>query len=256
MLRVYLILALVGLSLGNDYCKLCSDHTLCKYDGKINSKNCENTIEGNMKYGVDDEDKKFIVNEHNKWRRIIAKGEDDRIGMKSAADMMEMEWDDELAKIAQAWANQCTWSHDKCRTPLTNSINDRCFKSGGQNNYINTGTMPYWKSAIWAWYIEIKDYHRDSVDEFKSVMGIGQKSNKVIGHFTQLIWAKTWKVGCGFTAYKAVKPFNRFGPRGIYICNYAPGGNYKTKEVYKTGTPCSACPENAKCNDGLCKLNA
>ena len=28
-----------------------------------------------------------------------------------AADMMEMNWDEELADTAQEWANQCKWQH-------------------------------------------------------------------------------------------------------------------------------------------------
>ena len=30
----------------------------------------------------------------------------------SASDMFELKWNNELAKVAQRWADQCTWHHD------------------------------------------------------------------------------------------------------------------------------------------------
>lgn len=38
----------------------------------------------------------------------------------------------------------------------------------------------------------------------------------------------------------------------IYICNYGPTGNLIDESIYITGTPCSGCPSNSKCQHGLC----
>jgi hypothetical protein len=61
----------------------------------------------------------------------------------SAANMMQLAWDDELAVGAQLWASQCNFNHDTdrnvCRFPV------------GQNLYIagSTGTPKRnWKEAI------------------------------------------------------------------------------------------------------------
>ena len=40
-------------------------------------------------------------------------------GQPSAAKMYKLKWNEELAEIAQAWADQCTWKHDKQRVGLS-----------------------------------------------------------------------------------------------------------------------------------------
>ena len=52
----------------------------------------------------------------------IARGEEPLLQGVTAADMRELVWDEELARGAQLWADQCTWSHDS---------NDVC-RSGGK----------------------------------------------------------------------------------------------------------------------------
>ncbi|CAG9855768.1 unnamed protein product [Phyllotreta striolata] len=73
-----------------------------------------------------------------------------------------------------------------------------------------------------------------------------------IGHFTQMIWAKTTHIGCAMA-----KSFNQQENVEEYYltCNYAPQGNMIGKTVYERGTGCSKCPKSRKCNlkyPGLC----
>jgi len=69
------------------------------------------------------------------------------------------------------------------------------------------------------------------------------------GHYTQVVWANTYKVGCGFTAYEGSDGwYNKY-----YVCNYGPGGNIIGGSMYEEGDPCTKCPgENSQCNNGLC----
>ena len=70
------------------------------------------------------------------------------------------------------------------------------------------------------------------------------------GHYTQLIWAKTYAIGCGYTQYRDGR-FNK----GLYVCNYGPAGNYINENIYLIGQPCSQCPPTTKCSttyQGLC----
>ena len=55
-------------------------------------------------------EKQTILEEHNIARQLLAMGK--VTGQPAARNMREMVWDDELARIAQRWADQCTPEHD------------------------------------------------------------------------------------------------------------------------------------------------
>ena len=65
------------------------------------------------------------------------------------------------------------------------------------------------------------------------------------GHYSQVVWADSYAVGCGITkCSKGLSP--------IYACNYGPPGNYVGSAMYKTGNAASACPSGTVANSGLC----
>ncbi|KAI4491256.1 hypothetical protein M0802_010290 [Mischocyttarus mexicanus] len=59
------------------------------------------------------EEKQIILDEHNRLRQLVALGQIH--GQPGAANMMEMLWDDELADVAQKWADSCAEVHDNYR---------------------------------------------------------------------------------------------------------------------------------------------
>ena len=68
--------------------------------------------------GLTDGQKASIVSAHNSLRSKVATGAEGRGSpgpQPPAADMMEMTWDDELASVAQRWADQCQFGHDTSR---------------------------------------------------------------------------------------------------------------------------------------------
>jgi hypothetical protein len=74
----------------------------------------------------------------------------------------------------------------------------------------------------------------------------------LVGHYTQLVWAQTWRVGCGKTFYK---PEDAQFAQQMYICNYGVAGNLIRSEMYIKGEPCSECPPGTTCSleyPGLC----
>ncbi|GFG39604.1 hypothetical protein Cfor_02878, partial [Coptotermes formosanus] len=198
------------------YRSLCSDHTMCKYQG--NGRNCGSPIYS----GVSNADKQTIVDAHNNLRRQVAQGRESRGrsgGQPTAANMRKISWDDELATVAQRWANQCSFGHDACREVGRFSVGQNAYQSSSQ------GTSPNgqsdWRAAVLAWYNEVKDFNRNDISPFKFTYSTG--------HYTQVVWADTYKVGCGFTAYKASNGwYNK-----LYICNYGPSGNYARGSMYK-----------------------
>jgi hypothetical protein len=68
--------------------------------------------------------------------------------------------------------------------------------------------------------------------------------------YTQIVWADTYTVGCGFTGL-TIFPENDIYAR-MYLCLYGPGGNIEGNNVYQIGPACSACPAGTTCDDGLC----
>ena len=71
-----------------------------------------------------------------------------------------------------------------------------------------------------------------------------------IGHYTQMLWADTTLVGCGYTRY-----FSGGWWKELYTCNYGPAGNVLDQQMYAPGEACSRCPAGASCSKhyrGLC----
>ncbi|KAG6006859.1 hypothetical protein E4U21_006666 [Claviceps maximensis] len=104
-------------------------------------------------------------------------------------------WDNSLASSSQTWANTCNFSHD----------------SAGENLVYKT-SYQYWGEFTNMWGSERKKYNYNKPD-----------FSAATGHFTQVVWKNTKKVGCAWKkcnggAGKAV---------GYYVvCKYSPPGNY------------------------------
>ena len=54
-----------------------------------------------------------MLDKHNNLRAKIANGQES--GQPSAVNMKKLKWSEELARIAQRWADQCPQNHDKNR---------------------------------------------------------------------------------------------------------------------------------------------
>ncbi|XP_055938191.1 CRISP/Allergen/PR-1-like [Argiope bruennichi] len=212
--------------------------------------------------GVSEQDKELILRLHNQFRSKVAMGNEHRSlggSMPQAADMLQMVWDEELAAVAQKWTENCNWGHDcqECRAVENFGVGQNLFIQDWTpcdgHGCIQLSSEPNWRLAITFLYDEVKDYNINWIDSFKP-----HNVPKKTGHLTQLIWSKTWRVGCGVSYYK------KGGENHLYYaCNYGPGGNIETQPVYKQGQPCSACPTNTQCSTtseransfpGLCKM--
>lgn len=157
--------------------------------------------------------------------------------------MLQVEWDQELADIAQIHANQCNFNHDcnRCR-----QVDD--FKVG-QNLYQRmvswSNPTPDWSKALESFYDEISIAPIKVLTKFKG---------GPYGHFTQLVWAETWKIGCGYVAFATDNP--TFKTEEIYTCNYGPAGNLRETRIYRKGKAASKCPFNTQVSPeypSLCK---
>jgi len=233
LIWVFLVTFLHTVSSYN-YCSVTPNHTLCGYTGVPRDK-CLNTKVYTR--GLSERDKKQILDYHNKLRSALARG---RTRQPGASDMLQLSWDEELAWEAQAHADTCRWGHDcsSCRRLQR--------WRAGQNLYQSYSTQfsnTNWKKALDAWFW-------DEINLFPVSSVYRYRHTSETGHFSQMAWAKTSRVGCGLTEYRTNNWVAKY-----YVCNYGEGGNVITLPVYSTGPACSRCPANTSCSlryPGLC----
>ncbi|KAM8777466.1 cysteine-rich secretory protein 3-like [Rhynchonycteris naso] len=163
-----------------------------------------------------------IVNTHNDLRRSV---------FPPASNMLKMEWDSKAAENAQKWADKCIFSHSKKQD---RTIGER---SCGENLFQSSYPVS-WTSVIQNWFAEKENF----------VYGLGPKhADEMTGHYTQVVWYSSFKVGCGF----AYCP-NQETAEHLFVCQYCPAGNIRSNLSfpYLQGTPCASCPKD--CDHGLC----
>lgn len=196
-----------------------------------------------------DVQKATIVLAHNLYRSMIASGKSEGARKKKlpkASDMKQMYWSDEIAKIAQSWADKC----DFREAPE----NVKVYKNHtlGENLWTFATKGPLgveqfnWDKAIHTWWSEITLFKIEDIFPFTKY------KNKHTKEFSQVIWANSNLIGCGYSFYEE-GGYNR----QLYICLYGEEGNKKGRSVYTEGRQCSKCPEGMMCSnewESLCCL--
>ncbi len=121
-------------------------------------------------------------------------------------------WDAKLAARANIWA--------------THLCDTNTFTHSNYSHGENIGAEKILDKQVKQWYDEIKDY-----DYSKP----GDKTNGIIGHFTQVVWKNTHKLGCAIVHSNTNGNCNlQFDTRlrrdaSPHVCMYDPpgnGGNY------------------------------
>ncbi|XP_023302468.2 antigen 5 like allergen Cul n 1-like [Lucilia cuprina] len=202
------IAILFDLAKATDYCSdsICDgkkgSHIACDHDGEFSSSCPDDAEMVEMTSSL----QKLIVDEHNKKRNIIAGGDDD---FKPACRMATMEWDDELAKLAEYNVMQCKMNHDDCH-------NTEDFKYSGQNLGSigfsdNKNDTEQITKSIKLWFEEKKDVDQSILDEYPS-----DYSGPDIGHFTVMMVDRNIRVGCAAATYSKDSHNNY-----LFACNYA-----------------------------------
>ncbi|XP_042326502.1 glioma pathogenesis-related protein 1 [Sceloporus undulatus] len=153
-----------------------------------------------------------------------------------ASNMKRMSWDHDLAKTAKAWAKMCQFRHNP-DLKILGKVHPN-FTAVGENIWAGSLWLFNVTVALTNWYREVQHYDYNT-----------QSCSYVCGHYTQMVWATSYKIGCAVHFCPAVKYFN-YPNAALFICNYGPGGNYPTKP-YKTGAACSEC-NGEPCIDRLC----
>ncbi|XP_045601573.1 venom allergen 5 [Procambarus clarkii] len=173
--------------------------------------------------GLTCQDKETILDSHNTLRQKVSMGH--VRNQPPALNMRALVWDEELATVAQRWADQCMPGHDRARNLARFTVGQNVAAAWTYER--DEGDTPDFNTQVEAWFNEVNQYgfSKSSVDPFRF--------NKATGHYTQMVWAETYLVGCGYTYYKDPS----LGYTKIYVCNYAPGGNVIGGSMYKLGFP-------------------
>ncbi|XP_019966349.2 peptidase inhibitor 16 [Paralichthys olivaceus] len=170
---------------------------------------------------LSEEQEELLVELHNHYRGLVS---------PSASAMMPLKWDPSLKLIAEGYATKCVWNHNP-------ELEDT-----GENLFAGTGPLDL-REALEKWFLEHHDYnfHNNSCDE-----------DKMCGHYTQMVWADTHRVGCAFHLCNNMEGL-QWERVSYLVCNYFPAGNYEGERPYVEGDWCSRCPENLQqCENNLC----
>jgi hypothetical protein len=120
----------------------------------------------------------------------------------------EMTWNTAAAAAAQAWADQCMFSHST--------------QGYGQNIYASTGSgSPSPKAVVDSWVSETKNYNYSA-----------NTCSGTCGHYTQVVWRNSTGVGCGVKACSTNSPFTGSTNWFVVVCNYSPPGNVNNQRPY------------------------
>lgn len=126
-------------------------------------------------------------------------------------------WDDELASVAQDYAELCIWGHNGNRS--SDYANSGGSGSVGENLSAGYGAsnLPM-ESFFSGWVDEADDYNYGN----NSCPAGAQ-----CGHYTQVVWRQTTRVGCGWAQCPRLEGITdpRWVNVWILVCNYSPAGN-------------------------------
>mmetsp|Transcript_25663 Transcript_25663/g.22686 ORF Transcript_25663/g.22686 Transcript_25663/m.22686 type:complete len:124 (-) Transcript_25663:224-595(-) len=121
-------------------------------------------------------------------------------------------------------ADECVFAHDDNEDRRTTKFTGWV----GQNLAISFSTSStYLRGMVGlqdGWYDEVELFEGDPapVDSYASVDGTG--------HYTAMVWAKSYSLGCGYVKYH--RPADDFEYQELLACNYGPGGNVLGQKMY------------------------
>jgi uncharacterized protein YkwD len=121
-------------------------------------------------------------------------------------------WDAAAEKTAASWVARCKFEHNPNR--------------GNAGENIAAATPGSWQTrdVVKNWAAEAKDYdyaHNTCT------------SGKECGHYTQVVWRNTTRVGCATKVCTENSPFGaQFPTWQFWVCDYTPPGNYVGQRPY------------------------
>jgi len=126
--------------------------------------------------------------------------EHNRLRAKHSAPALT--WDAALESQAKSWAARCVWEHSTM--------------GNGENLWAGSGSTFSGDAPVTSWYNELTNPGYDfSNPGFSSGTG----------HFTQVVWKSSTKLGCAVQACDPLPPLRFSG--NFFVCEYSPPGNFR-----------------------------
>ncbi|WP_342377184.1 CAP domain-containing protein [Myxococcus stipitatus] len=126
--------------------------------------------------------------------------------------LVPVTWDTEAENTAKAYAAKCEFKHNPNRGNL------------GENLYAATPDSKTTRAVVEGWSSEINDYNYATNSCAQT---------KMCGHYTQIVWRNTKRIGCATQVCTENSPWGAQWPKWqLWVCNYAPPGNYVGERPY------------------------
>jgi len=233
-------------------------------EGKTTQLDCGGMSGSIVNNRLDAEAKAYLLCKHNQSRSQQALGNVAGLygNFPVATDMKRLQWDAKLEQVAQGWANQCQWQHNGNRGSEYNALAPTDIEGMPISGSESVGENLAYKgstglaSVNWqyiidgydAWFDEAQYY---SIGQYAVSDYCGAPPEESCGHYTQLIWANTYKVGCAVN-YCAAGTLS-YLPTAYLVCDYASAGNYINQLPYAAGSVVDDVCSTADTGQGICR---
>ena len=168
----------------------------------LNSTNGNSQNQGEGSSNNLTQDERAGLDRHNEIRAEVFEGS-------------KLKWDDELEKAAQNWADEIVKTNDWKHDPSNHE------NGWGENLYVTSSSVkPSLVDAVNAWYKEKADYNYNTNK---------CEPGKACGHYTQIVWQQTSRVGCAMAQFKD-HPTWKNG--WTVVCKYQIPGNMVGEKPY------------------------
>lgn len=122
------------------------------------------------------------------------------VSPKPAIAIPPLVWSATVAAAAQAVANTCMYQHSS--------------NGYGENIYASAGTTPTPAAVVNSWTAEAANYNYAS-----------NACASTCGHYTQVVWRSSQRLGCAQQTCTKNSPFPGFTTWNFWVCDYDPAGN-------------------------------
>jgi pathogenesis-related protein 1 len=167
--------------------------------GSLPTRSARDPEPASSKRGSVDPVAEAFVSAHNRVRAQVSPA--------ANPPLAPVTWDPVVAAHAQAWANNCEFEHSQT--------------DYGENLSARTDAGDP-AEAVMAWAGEVQhfDYRRNRC-----------ASGQVCGHYTQVVWRSSARIGCATARCTRNSPFGG-GAWALTVCNYDPPGNWTGEKPY------------------------